>query len=375
MYPQTEFLLNHSATASPFATTTGQAFVSLPLGAFSHQVCSLHSPRFRDWLIDAFYREHKEPPTDYALRQTIRTLEARALSNAPRLAVHRRIAARGHPRHPDAILLDLANADGEIVEITPAGWQITTDPTAAFLHSRGNVELPQPTARAAACLLPPALNFATDADRLRLTVWLLSTFHPNGPHPILVLDGPPGCGKSTAARMLRALIDPSAAPLLALTGSAQELLAIAQHNWILAFDHTGPVRPCLSDALCRLSTGAALFHRERGDPREPLPVELHRPILVTTAAGWNPDDALATRAITVRLAPLTAETRRTESDLWTEFESARPQILGALCHATSAALAQFAATRLQSTPPTCRRRPLGRCRPPRSSTSHRQRSQ
>jgi hypothetical protein len=127
MHPQTEFLLNHSATASPFASATGQAFVSLPLGAFSHQVCSLHSPRFRDWLIDAFYCEHKEPPTDYALRQTIRTLEARALSSAPRIAVHRRIAARGHPRHPDAILLDLGNADGEIVEIT-AGRSPPTQP-------------------------------------------------------------------------------------------------------------------------------------------------------------------------------------------------------------------------------------------------------
>jgi len=32
MHPQTEFLLNHSASASPFASTAGQAFVSLPLG-------------------------------------------------------------------------------------------------------------------------------------------------------------------------------------------------------------------------------------------------------------------------------------------------------------------------------------------------------
>jgi hypothetical protein len=350
MHPQTEFLLNHSATASTFASTTGQAFVSLPLGPFSHQVCSVLSPRFRDWLIDAFYREHNEPPSDYALRQTIRAIEARALSNAPRLAVHRRIAARGHPRHPDAILLDLGNADGEIVEITPDGWQITTDPTAAFLHSRGNVELPHPIAPAHDCILPPALNFATDADRTRLTVWLLSALNPTGPHPILVLDGPPACGKSTAARMLRALIDPSAAPVLALTGSAQELLAVAQHNWILAFDHTGPIRPRLSDALCRLATGAALFHRDTGDPREPLPVELHRPILITTTAGWNPDQALASRAITVRLAPLTAATRRTESDLWTEFEFSRPQILAALCQATSAALAHYDATRLHSTP-------------------------
>jgi hypothetical protein len=225
MHPQIEFLLNHASNASPFASTAGQAFVSLPLGPFSHQICSILSPRFRDWLIDAFYRQHAEPPTDYALRQTIRTLEARALSAGSRLPVHRRIAARGNPHRPDAILLDLDNADGEIVEITPAGWQITTDPAAAFLHSRGNAELPNPASpsQSATGLLPSSVNFATDADRIRLTAWLLSTLRPAGPHPILVLDGPPASGKSTAARMLRALIDPSIAPLLALPDSVQEL--------------------------------------------------------------------------------------------------------------------------------------------------------
>jgi hypothetical protein len=128
------------------------------LGPFSQQVCSTLSPRFRDWLIDAFYRDHGEPPGDYALRQTIRTLEARALSSGPRLPVHRRLAARGNPRQPDAILLDLDNADGEIVEITPTGWQITTDPTAAFLHSRGNAELPHPTSQSQSATCPQLRN-------------------------------------------------------------------------------------------------------------------------------------------------------------------------------------------------------------------------
>ena len=288
MHPQIEFLLNHAATASSFTSTAGQAFVSLPLGPFSHQVCSVLSPRFRDWLIDAFYREHQEPPTNYALRQTIRTLHAHAICSGARLPVHRRVAARGNPRQPDAILLDLANSDGEIVEITPDGWHITTDSSAAFLHSRGNAELPRPASQSSpitARLLPPALNFATDADRTRLTAWLLSALRPIGPHPILVLDGPPSSGKSTAARMLRALIDPASAPLHSLPASETELLALAQHNWILAFDHAGPIRPRTSGALCGLATGTAFLQREKADDREPVPLELYRPVLITTSAG------------------------------------------------------------------------------------------
>jgi hypothetical protein len=144
MHPHVELLLNYAATAAPFVSSTGQAFLSLPLDAFSQQVCSVYSPRIRDWLIAGFYRDHQQPPSPYALRQTIRTLAARANCSGTSVSVERRVAARGNPRDPDAILLDLANPHGEIVEITPDGWQITTDPTAPFLHSRGNLELPSP---------------------------------------------------------------------------------------------------------------------------------------------------------------------------------------------------------------------------------------
>jgi hypothetical protein len=346
MHPQIQFLLNHADSASPFTSPTGQAFLSVPLGTFSQQVYSVHSPRIRDWLVDAFFRVHQEPPTPYALRQTIRTLEARATCSQLRLAVDRRVAARGHPLHPDAIRIDLTNNAGEFVEITSQGWNVDTAPNAAFLRSRGYAELPAPQS-SDACLLPPALHPATEADRLPLTTWLLNTLRPAGPHPILVLEGPPSSGKSTAARMLRNLIDPSTAPLLSLPHSEPELLAIAQHNWILAFDQTGPIRQPVSDTLCRLATGAVVRHREKGDQREHAVEELHRPIVITTTAGWNPSEALAERILTVKLAPLTAATRRPESDLREEFETARPSILAALCDAAAKALAAPASTSQQ----------------------------
>jgi hypothetical protein len=344
MHPQIQFLLNHADSASPFTSAAGQAFLSIPLGTFSQQVYPIHSPLIRDWLVNAFFQQHQEPPTPFALRQTIRTLEARATCGQLRFPVDRRVAARGHPLHPDAIRLDLASNAGEFVEITTQGWSVDTAPDASFLHSRGYDKLPAPQSADDACLLPTALYPATEADRVRLTTWLLNTLRPAGPHPILVLDGPPSSGKSTAARMLRNLIDPSKAPLRSLPHSEPELLAVALHDWILAFDQTGPIRQPVSDTLCRLATGAAVRHREKGDQHEHVLEELHRPIVITTTAGWNPSEALAERILTVKLAPLTPETRRPESDLWEEFEAARPAILAALCDAAAKALAAPAHT-------------------------------
>jgi hypothetical protein len=384
MHPQVELLLNYTATATPFVSSTGQAFLSLPLDAFSQQVCSVYSPRIRDWLIAAFYRDHHQPPSPYALRQTIRTLAARANCSGTSLSVQRRVAARGNPRQPDAILLDLANPHGEIVEITPHGWQITTDPAAPFLHSRGNIELPpprQPPATSPQLLLSTLqrlLNFSA-ADSHRALVWLLAALQPQGPHPILVLDGPPSSGKSTAARMLRAIIDPSAAPLFSLRFSEPELLALAILNWILAFDHTGQVRPNISATLCRLATGATVREREKGDDREPAVQELHRPILITAASGWNPDESLAERTLTIRLAPLSPSTRRTEAELFQEFETIRPTLPSRpmRCHHQSAKREARAVPRPKPSftnrfpgPPPPRCRPLGRHRRPGKRTRH-----
>jgi putative DNA primase/helicase len=136
--------------------------------------------------------------------------------------------------------------------------------------------------------------------------------------------------------MLRAIIDPSAAPLCSLPCTEPDLLALATLNWILAFDHIGQVRPNISATLCRLATGAAVRQREKGDDREPTVQELHRPILITAAAAWNPDESLADRTLTLRLKPL--PTRRPEAELFEEFEAIRPTLLAALCNATATAL-------------------------------------
>ncbi len=334
MHPHVDLLLNYAANATPFVSTTGQAFLSLPLDAFSQQVCSVYSPRIRDWLIAAFDRDHHQPPSPYALRQTIGTLAARANCSGTSLSVQRRVAS-----HAGAIFLDLANPKGEIVEITPQGWQIITHPAAPFLHSRGNIELPSPEPQAPSPQLLPTLQRLlnlTAADAHRAAVWLLAALRPQGPHPILVLEGPPSSGKSTAARMLRAIIDPNAAPLCSLPFSEPDLLALATLNWILAFDHVGQVRPNISATLCRLANGAAVRQREKGDDREPTVQELHRPILITTTAAWNPDESLADRTLTLRLKPLSM--RRTEAELFDEFETIRPTLLTSLCNATSTAL-------------------------------------
>ena len=50
---------------------------------------------------------------------------------------------------------------------------------------------------------------------------------PEGPYPILAIHGEQGSAKSTLAKVVRSLIDPQAAPVLAEPRSTRDLMVTA----------------------------------------------------------------------------------------------------------------------------------------------------
>src|SRR5450432_2730281 len=63
--------------------------------------------------------------------------------------------------------------------------------------------------------------------RRKVASWLLATFNPRGPYPILLLQGEAGSAKSTTSRVLRELIDPNTSPLRSEPRGNRELMIAA----------------------------------------------------------------------------------------------------------------------------------------------------
>jgi hypothetical protein len=358
--PQVDSLLEISTAAFFFVTPTGQPFVGFPLGRKGHYVLPLRSPLFQYWLLDNYVRDHNNtPPRESAWREAFRAILARAHCR-PRVReyVYRRVGARADPAGParftpKTIALDLRNDNAQVVEITRKRWKVASGSSFHFQVSRDSLQLPRPVTpkpdAADLDLLRSLLNLPDRRSCHRVLAWLLAALRPTGPYPILALQGPSGSAKSTAARFLRALIDPSRALLQHLPSSRAELFGLACRNWVLAFDHASHITERLSDALCSLSAGSDVLLKEPYERREPVSIELQRPILMT-ADTWTPRAALARRALVVSLPPVPPERRRPEADLWRDFEAARPRLLGLLCTAVSAALARIPAVRLDPSP-------------------------
>jgi len=185
----------------------------------------VRSAGFREWFTYACYCELDSLPTSRQFHAILDLFEGEAHSDESRQGwpVYRRVGRVGPRRLPDQIILDLANSRYQFVEIAPTGWKLAGGPTALFQTSRSTLSLPAPVSTPAGdtrALASPSpldtlrscLNLPSRAAWLRCLAWLLSAFHPYGPFPFLIIQGPPSSGKSLAARVLRYMVDPSSAP-------------------------------------------------------------------------------------------------------------------------------------------------------------------
>jgi putative DNA primase/helicase len=339
-------LLYHARSATPFFSQGGQPCASIPSKVDSRRVFPVRSADFRDWLTANYYSEFETAPSSLALRAVLRTLEARAqYGDSPAHKVDHRVGFEGDPFAPSKVFLDLANADGKILEITSQGWTITDNLHQSFRHSPGMLALPSPLANPQA----PTPNPLFELGRLfnlsatahtRAFTWLAAALRPIGPYPILVLRGPASSGKSALARALRTLIDPSAAPIRRLPIRDRELVQFALHNWILVFDHVHRIPIKISEALCAISSGEAI-ETAQPDYRDNALAEIARPIILIAPldeaqSPWTPTRSLSNRTLTIDIEPIAAP--RPEASVSSDFQALRAPALAALADAVSSAL-------------------------------------
>jgi hypothetical protein len=279
-----------------------------------------------------------------AIKDAVETLEALAFEG-PDLPVSVRLA-----EHEGAIYLDLANEEWQVVAITPEGWRIVQDPPVRFCRTKGMNPLPCPVRGGSIEELRPFVNVGSEEDWRLLVAWPLAALRARGPYPPLILKGGQDSAKSTTSRVLRALIDPNMTDLRSLPKDPRDLMIGAQNNAVLAFDNLSPLPNWISDALCRLATGAA--HATRAlytDDEEALFVAC-RPVILNGIGDVVTRPDLLDRAVMLNLPALDDARRRPEAEFWAEFEQARPRILGALLDAVVVGLRNLPATRLALLP-------------------------
>jgi hypothetical protein len=193
------------------------------------------------------------------------------------------------------------------------------------------------------------INLPDDSQPLLLG-WLVAALRPDGPFPVLAVHGEQGSGKSTACRMLRALIDPHEADLRGPPSDARTMYVSTRHTWILGYDNLSTLPRWLSDALCRVATGGAysdrLFYTNDGE----VLFKAKQPLLINGIEEVATQSDLLERCIVVSLTAIPEDRRRPEDEIWPAFHAACPRLLGALLDAVACALRELPHVRLERAP-------------------------
>ena len=189
--------------------------------------------------------------------------------------------------HDGRIYLDLADDRWRAVEIGPDGWQVITCPPVRFRRAAGMLPLPMPMRGGSIEALTSFFNLPTRSDFVLVVAWLLAALRHGGPYPLLAVSGEQGSAKTVLSKILRALIDPNAAPVRTAPREERDLFIAAGNGHLLAFDNLSDLPAWISDALCRLASGGSFAVRQLYTDRDEVLFQAARPTRRPPAISGN----------------------------------------------------------------------------------------
>ncbi len=296
------------------------------------KVLKIRSTEFKELIRKLNYDATKKGLNKNVLDEVINTISTIATYEGSIEEVHLRVCQKDR-----AIYYDLCRPDWSVVKVTKDGWEVLKSSPISFVRTADMKRLPLPNRKTCRSINKLLKHINIREDELPLLVgWLLMTMQAgNGAYPVLVVNGPAGSGKSTACRMIRALVDPNQADLLAQP-SPDNLKVVSTGNHVLAFDNVSKVSPQLSDALCRIATGDHQTIRKLYSDNEAFTISIKKPIVMNGISDFVNRSDLASRSVKISLHKI--DIRKTEEDAWKEFNEDLPEIFAALLDGLSHAL-------------------------------------
>lgn len=287
-------------------------------------------------------------PSKSNLEEVIGLLEARAIAYGQCQAEWLRVG-----RRDGNFYLDLGCDRWRAVEISARGApRILESHSLPFVRPEGMQALPEPEFGSERGLddLRPFVNVNSEADFQLIAAWVLASLCAADEFPLLILNGEQGTGKSTLSRLLRSIVDPHAATILAPPKEDRDLFVIAGHAHLLAFDNLSKVEGWLSDCLCSIATSGALAARSMYTDANLTILDATRPMILNGIPSLADRPDLAQRSITVRLRPVSEEERRASADIKRDWEAVRPRILGTFLEAIHTGLREVDRIKLDKLP-------------------------
>lgn len=312
-----------SENAELFTDENNEPFASFEQGGHT-EVWGLHSKGLREWLSYAFYKEFGKSPRDASMKDSLNTLAGIATHEGEEYQVYLRCAPNPSG---DGYLIDLCDEQWRVIEVTPTGWRVLDKSPVKFRRTNTMKALPMPVVDGEISDLWKFANISED-NRGLVIAWMLESFRPTTPFPILEIGGEQGSAKSSTQSRLRDFIDPSGINLRAAPRTVEDVFVSAAQNHLASYNNLSHLSAPIQDALCTLATGGGYGGRKLFTNDEEAVWESQRPIALNGISTLVTAPDLLDR--TIRTESPKLETYISESELQKLFNEKQAGIFGGL---------------------------------------------
>jgi hypothetical protein len=312
-----------------------------------HETYPVRSSKLRMWLQSEYFSQEAKPLSTGIADQVIETLQHQSIFEGLKREVYLRVG-----KYNNSIIYDLANENWEYVEITREGWTIINESPVPFIRPKGIAAAgtPAKTTQNLVSLLSKYIHPVKEHGILLIAGWLIACMNPSSPKPVLCLSGEQGSAKSTTTRMLKKIADNSSVPLKSLPRNEQDLSIIAKNSWIPAFDNISSLTSWLSDAMSKMSTGGGYSTRSLYTNDEESLWTFTRAIILNGINEIPKKSDLLERSICIQLKAIPEDERKTEKEIWNQFDTDLPFIMGALFDCVACAIRRYKDVNLRNLP-------------------------
>ncbi len=305
----------------------------------------LRGREFRRWLAGTFYATTDRAANNEALATAMNVLEAKATFDGRQLTLSNRFAMRD-----EAIYIDMADSEWRVIKVTANGWEIMQKPPVLFRRYSHQMALPVPVRGGKLSDVHHHLAIKDADDKLLVEAWLVACAFENLPRPAINFHGPQGASKSTSARILKALTDPSVTDSVDLGKAPADLAQVLDHHAVPCFDNVSSIPSWSADMLCRAVTGGAFSKRELFSDDQDIILTFKRAIIITGINIPTHAPDLLDRLLLIELERIAPDKRLDESTFWKQFDADRPRLFGALLDGLAGAIQHLPSLKLDRLP-------------------------
>ena len=338
-----------------FHTKDDETYARIKKERFA-EVRKVKSLQMKRYISSVFFKNTKKALSSNNIQNVIDTLDAMATNEGKEEPIFKRIAYFNNE-----IYVDLADDKWRVVKISQDGWRILDKSPVNFVRFKNTLPLPEPKSSINSESnnlietngmreLKELFNLEKEDDFYVIIGFLLNVLSPFESYIGLALIGEQGTAKTTAARIIKHILDPDRKTKLSTPKNEEDLIISSKTSKVLLFDNLSKCTQRFSDSLCRLLDGSGLAKRRLFTDEDESVLYASSPIILTSITNPFMYPDLLDRIVMLNLKPIDQMKRKTEEEIFKKLEELHPYILGSLFDLASSGLRNITKVDLKNKP-------------------------